>query len=179
MPERIRLRRTKGWRMPAGAVKVDRTTVYGNPFRVGGPNILGWGQVRDAAHAVWLHRQWLVTPSRSIAVELERHDTVLAALAAGTLTGKDLACWCALDAHHCHADTLLTLANRPDIADVAAALLDPNGLPWGPIEVEIALGQLGRLMKLSPEEVVNFGRNVIKLADQVRAARTEPEGGEG
>lgn len=35
MPTRIQLRRTKGWRMPAGAVKVDRTTAFGNPWRVG------------------------------------------------------------------------------------------------------------------------------------------------
>ncbi len=30
MPERILLRRTKGWRMPEGAVKVDRSTKWGN-----------------------------------------------------------------------------------------------------------------------------------------------------
>ena len=35
MPTRIQLRRTKGWRMPAGTVKVDRTTAFGNPWRVG------------------------------------------------------------------------------------------------------------------------------------------------
>ena len=33
MPERIQLRRTKGWRMPEGAVKVDRSTGWGNPYR--------------------------------------------------------------------------------------------------------------------------------------------------
>jgi hypothetical protein len=33
MPKRIQLRRTKGWRMPANTVKVDRSTKYGNPFR--------------------------------------------------------------------------------------------------------------------------------------------------
>lgn len=32
MPERIRLQRTKGWRMPPGAVMVSRPTKYGNPF---------------------------------------------------------------------------------------------------------------------------------------------------
>mgnify|MGYP006332949639 CR=1 FL=1 len=34
MPERIQLRRTKGWRLPEGVVKVDRTTKYGNPFKL-------------------------------------------------------------------------------------------------------------------------------------------------
>jgi hypothetical protein len=32
VPERIQLRRTKGWRMPEGAIKVDRSTSFGNPF---------------------------------------------------------------------------------------------------------------------------------------------------
>jgi hypothetical protein len=35
MPERIQLKRTKGWRMPPNSVKVDRSTQWGNPFRVG------------------------------------------------------------------------------------------------------------------------------------------------
>lgn len=32
MPERIRLQRTRGWRLPPGAVSVARPTKYGNPF---------------------------------------------------------------------------------------------------------------------------------------------------
>ena len=32
MPERIQRRRTKGWRLPAGAVYVGRPTRWGNPF---------------------------------------------------------------------------------------------------------------------------------------------------
>jgi hypothetical protein len=31
-PHRIQLRRSKGWRMPAETLKVDRTTLFGNPF---------------------------------------------------------------------------------------------------------------------------------------------------
>jgi hypothetical protein len=34
LPQRIQLKRTKGWRMPANTVKVDRTTIFGNPFPV-------------------------------------------------------------------------------------------------------------------------------------------------
>ena len=30
----MQLRRAKGWRMPANTVKVDRTTLFGNPFSV-------------------------------------------------------------------------------------------------------------------------------------------------
>jgi hypothetical protein len=33
MPERIQLRRVRGWRLPAGAVSVARPTRWGNPFR--------------------------------------------------------------------------------------------------------------------------------------------------
>ena len=34
MPIRIQRRRTKGWRMPAGAVYVGRPSYFGNPFSV-------------------------------------------------------------------------------------------------------------------------------------------------
>ncbi|XWO59890.1 DUF4326 domain-containing protein (plasmid) [Pseudomonas luteola] len=34
MPARIQLRRTKGWRLPEGAVRVARPGKWGNPFRV-------------------------------------------------------------------------------------------------------------------------------------------------
>lgn len=35
MPDRIQRRRTKGWRMPDGAVYVGRPTKWGNPFAIG------------------------------------------------------------------------------------------------------------------------------------------------
>ena len=35
MPERVQLRRTKGWRLPENTVKVDRSTKWGNPFVAG------------------------------------------------------------------------------------------------------------------------------------------------
>lgn len=92
--------------MPPGAVKVDRTTRWGNPFRVGdtvhrGRAFSGRDEVvRDAAHAVQLFRRWLFTQDRS-------RDLV------PTLRGKDLACWCR-PGEPCHADVLLELANRED-----------------------------------------------------------------
>lgn len=174
-PRRIQLSRKRGWRLPKGAVKVDRTTMFGNLFKVGAPNVLGWGTVRDPEHAVWLHRQWLVTPSRSIAVELARHDEVLRALP--SLTGHDLACWCAPDAHWCHANTLLELAARPDIAEVVVILLEGTG-PWSAVERSIALGQLARLTGAEPSDVPQIGATLADLAAQVRQARTaQPEPG--
>lgn len=167
MPQRIRLSRKKGWRMPAGAVKVDRTTRYGNPFVVGEPNCLGWGDVRDTAHAVWLFRQWLATPARSIVHEAERHRTLLEYLPA--LAGHDLACWCVAGSP-CHADVLLELANRPDIAEVCALLLAWTAPP-SPIELTVAAGQYGRLMGLDSDEVGALGATVHALVAQARAAR--------
>jgi hypothetical protein len=46
----VQLRRAKGWRMPPNTVKVDRTTLFGNPF-----SVKEYG--RDSAVA--LHRAWL------------------------------------------------------------------------------------------------------------------------
>ena len=35
MPKRIQRRRTRGWRMPEGAIYVGRPTKWGNPYLVG------------------------------------------------------------------------------------------------------------------------------------------------
>lgn len=35
MPERIQLRRTKGWQKPQGAIVVSRPSKWGNPFAIG------------------------------------------------------------------------------------------------------------------------------------------------
>lgn len=167
-PRRIQLSRKRGWRLPKGAIRVDRSTVFANPFRPGGPNLLGWGTVRDAEHAVWLHRQWLMTPHRFIAVEAERHEKVLRALPG--LAGHDLACWCPVDTRHCHADTLLQLAARDDIDAVVAGLLDAEA-GWSLTTRAIALGQLGRLLDLTPDQIPKLGADITALADQIRTAR--------
>jgi hypothetical protein len=90
MPQRIQRKRTKGWRMPEGAVYVGRPSVWGNPYRHGGRDL----QVR-------MFRQMIEgniwsTPNRQTIKD--------------SLTGKDLACWCPLD-QPCHADVLLEIAN--------------------------------------------------------------------
>ncbi|MDF5758589.1 DUF4326 domain-containing protein [Spongiactinospora sp. TRM90649] len=100
MPERIHRRRTRGWRMPPGAVYVGRPGYWRNPFKVGEPvgDADGGGIVRDRAHAVELYRAYL-----------ERVPTV-AEDVRSALAGRDLACWCPPD-EPCHADVLLELAN--------------------------------------------------------------------
>lgn len=91
MPERIQRRRTKGWRMPEGAVYVGRPTRWGNMFGTTARDTITVGTAREA-----------VACFRSV-VTAEKWDL-------RALRGKSLACWCALD-QPCHADVLLELAN--------------------------------------------------------------------
>lgn len=118
-PKRIQRRRTKGWRMPEGAVYVGRPSRWGNPFRMEhDPRALRpwivtyetgtyrFAQRWDAARwAVASYRLWLAWPQQSA---LRRDIPGLA--------GYDLACWCPLEDAEgnrvpCHADVLLELAN--------------------------------------------------------------------
>lgn len=71
MVTRVQRRRTKGWRMPPGAVYVGRPTVWGNPYRVvladdGGCTVIGpdlrvWYPTKLEAQrvAVTAYRAWL------------------------------------------------------------------------------------------------------------------------
>lgn len=85
MAERIQRRRTKGWRMPEGAVYVGRPSRWGNPF-------------------VMFSRMQAVAVFRPFATDLAKVGWF------EPLRGRDLACWCPLD-QPCHADVLLELAN--------------------------------------------------------------------
>jgi Domain of unknown function (DUF4326) len=91
-------------------VKVDRTTLFGNPF-----SVKKYGHDR----AVALHCAWLTGTSigKELSKELlQRRRAVLEALPA--LRGKNLACWCPLPGH-----------GEPDICDLFA----PSSLAvsWG------------------------------------------------
>lgn len=122
MPQRIQLRRTKGWRMPANTVKVDRTTIYGNPFRIGddpSKHKLWWRVSEDARNRFTADRWPWVIHTAEEAVDLFRglansdhNRETLAAIARHDLEGRNLACWCPID-QPCHADVLLELANAP------------------------------------------------------------------
>jgi hypothetical protein len=79
--------------MPANTVKVDRSTRWGNPFRVTSRTNL--------AESIARFERWV------------RNDPAgkrLAREAAIELSGKNLACWCPLDGP-CHADILLRIVN--------------------------------------------------------------------
>jgi len=116
-PVRIQLKRTKGWRMPANTVKVDRTTKWGNPFRV--TQINGrWSCTTkrhpdDSGLVIWCQ-----SPERASDLMWREYRSHLAGRRREVqeLRGKNLACWCAPGAP-CHADVLLELANRPDLTE--------------------------------------------------------------
>ncbi len=108
-PMRIQLSRERGWRMPEGAVKVDRTTRWGNPFRVeafGYPTHLTAG-CNEAKH--WRHRKAVASFLRMLENETRAYPSLDEIRR--DLHGRSLACWCPLDAP-CHADVLLEIANR-------------------------------------------------------------------
>lgn len=128
-PKGIQLRRTKGWRLPEGAVVVARPSRWGNIYLVGegevsvtlttiGPGA-GFYDPTDCRHADLTLRDG-ITADEAVALyrrDLEEslkdpdpfYDELREALTA--LRGRDLACWCGLD-DPCHRDPLLELANR-------------------------------------------------------------------
>jgi hypothetical protein len=130
-PRRIQRQWTKGWRMPEGAVYVDRPSCWRNPFRIGD----------RFADRTWLHRrpsplwayddrspgvyrrEWEKPWTQTIAVVQDRAHAVKLFRAWWAyeygpdyeetrrwLAGRDLCCWCPLD-QPCHADVLLEVAN--------------------------------------------------------------------
>lgn len=96
-PKRIQRRRTKGWRMPEGAVYVGRPSKWGNPYVAGRKAIVN-GElefVYNRARAVQLYRERGADWNEATRTALR---------------GKDLVCWCPLD-EPCHGDVLLEWAN--------------------------------------------------------------------
>lgn len=95
--------------MPPNTLCVDRSTRWGNPFRVGatyhaatfkGGDPWSFPLIRDAAHSVELYRLALGEEDRAnFVASIKKY-----------LRGKNLACWCSLD-QPCHADVLLKVAN--------------------------------------------------------------------
>lgn len=103
MPERIRRQRTKGWRMPRGAVYVGRPTQWGNPYTM--------------ADAATRYPSLTEHQVAGFVVNQFRYD--LRAEHPGypsdeeiraELRGRDLCCWCPPHLP-CHADVLLEIAN--------------------------------------------------------------------
>ena len=115
-PQRVRLSRRPGSRLPVGARSVARPTSWGNPFRITRTTngrqprwvithadstriICAFDTIDHArAKAVELYREWVLgQPDHTRRARFE-------------LAGRDLACWCP-DRAPCHADVLIELAN--------------------------------------------------------------------
>lgn len=126
MPERIQRKRTKGSKMPKGAIYVGRPGKYGNP----------WIIVRDGR---WWRVQHITEDRRLGSFVVHEHARHTASRQYGSdlvndrlpytvddvereLGGHDLSCWCPPSpllpngsrdwlGLQCHADVLLSLAN--------------------------------------------------------------------
>lgn len=132
MPERVQLRRTKGWRKPEGAVVVSRPSRWGNPWTVA-----EWVELIDRLHHSFsgtaLTRAELEREARDIAATCFREamedrladpDSIAHEMPGfypsldeirAELGDRDLCCWCPLD-QPCHADVLLEIANQEQVA---------------------------------------------------------------
>ena len=103
-PQRIQRQRTKGWRMPEGAIYVGRPSRYGNRFPV-----TAFRTPSEAALAFALH---LAARQLRDPAEFERW--------LAPLVGRTLACWCA-PGQPCHADVLFAMANPGLVCRPAAS----------------------------------------------------------
>lgn len=112
-PQRIQLKRTKGWRIPENTVVVSRPSKWGNPFTIAGCRDAGYrgtdaeiaDRVKEAFRG-WLGPHW--RENWNCEESENKRETILRCI--GDLRGKNLACWCKIG-DPCHADVLLKLAN--------------------------------------------------------------------
>lgn len=111
-PARIQLRRTRGWRMPAGAVRVDRRTKWGNPYRVEQDGSYWWCMIDKENGVPFLSEGAARRQSLLLFREYLDQRSKLVASARSELRGRDVGCWCNLDAD-CHGDIWLEIANAP------------------------------------------------------------------
>lgn len=125
-PVRLRLSRSKGFLLHAkslevnglAAVRVDRTSPWGNPFRCiddkQRPRIVRGSLFEsyndEANRLLGLKHGMDRRHVPDALVVLFRVHAIAALPSLEPLRGRNLACWCALDAP-CHADVLLELAN--------------------------------------------------------------------
>lgn len=116
MSVRIQRRRTKGWRMPEGAIYVGRPSPWGNHWEIVRQPRTAWNH--ETPFGVWAVEDGMrVTLGSFVNEERARYWAVQGFRRdfdgdVEPLRGHDLVCWCPLD-QPCHADVLLELANRP------------------------------------------------------------------
>lgn len=115
--KRIQRKRTKGWRMPTGAIYAGRASQWGNPFKV----------VRQSNGNYTIERKMaagaeILAFCFSTEVEAKQKTVELFEAYArmklvndphwlDPLIGHDIACWCSLD-DPCHVDVILQLTEE-------------------------------------------------------------------
>lgn len=136
-PARIQLSRARGWRIPPGTIIVSRPSIWSNPWQPGDPGMFHWPNDHQRGsscsmfmanevtvrEAVMFFARWLETGEHPLPHGLTREGISACRISLvrrrveirgrlNALRGRDLACWCELGGP-CHADALLTVANRP------------------------------------------------------------------
>ncbi len=84
-------------KIPPDAVLIDRSTKWGNPFKIGPDGS------RD--EVVRKYKFWLLSQPELVE-EVKRE-----------LAGKNLVCWCV--PKYCHGIVLFRIANEPEVKDAA------------------------------------------------------------
>jgi hypothetical protein len=138
MPERIQLRRTKGWRKPEGAIVVSRPSKWGNPWRIvveppdRWDHVERWYRVWHAGTGLGIGAFVDLVTARKTATSQFRLDLEYGRLPYSIedvqreLAGHDLCCWCPPSPLNpngstnwlglrCHAEVLLDWANVGDV----------------------------------------------------------------
>lgn len=155
--KRIQRKRTAGWRMPPNTVYVGRPSIYGNPYQVGVD-----GTVKEC---LALYRQ-----------RLNDNEELRQAIISD-LTGKDIACWCAVDAP-CHGDVILEIINDPiRCPAIPMETVDPPPIipSWGilvdsepnMIEIKARAEAIRRFMQITPLEASDFSPRMEALGQEV------------
>lgn len=100
--------------MPPDTEKVDRTTLFGNPWRAINEHLWGNGWVvLDPAWVSRPKRHYCLGRVTAVRLAIRLHAEWIRSGFGPDLSllrGKNLACWCPLDGP-CHADVLLEVAN--------------------------------------------------------------------
>lgn len=120
-PIRLQLSRKKGFSLQAlslatnglPAINVARPSRWGNPYYEGCG--IGYGAFDDGMNMIRADVRLPETQVRWFrqSIEERAHSPGAYDRYLGPLRGRNLACWCKLDAPWCHADVLLDIANRP------------------------------------------------------------------
>ncbi len=99
-PQRITLSRKKGWRIPPNTVNVDRSTKWGNPYRIGD------GLCHNIDDVIRYYEEYLKHGTNYVSDQIAPSQEEIKV----ELSGKNLACSCK-QGEKCHADVLLRIAS--------------------------------------------------------------------